>query len=368
MNALKILFLLPLSILSFKMTAQIDDLLKNKDITWVAEISSDFIVDNPEKAEAKNLNRIRILKITPKAVKYHTDDSLIFHRIVADAVNNRNVTLYRDSFCVYRYDGIDTIETIDPMTYETKIRIIKSQPHLEVKDIQGIRVRQILFYDAKQAQFGLKTLAFAPLSILYSLKGDTIRCCVPHFWLKAKDLESPPNIADNNISWVQALNQHQGFDLKNAHILKSTDTSMPIEHLINIFEKDESKQFFKANSDMIPNFMSERKQMYAEKDAQTPNADIIPYPLDLVTREGMINWRDTITVIESNEVKVKVITHRINLKKINRLRLIQEWYWDDKKQELSIRLAAVAPIYDACNEINELIYRKPMFYRRTDID
>jgi hypothetical protein len=38
MKRLKILFLLPLSILSQNLVAQVDDLLKDKNVTWAAEI------------------------------------------------------------------------------------------------------------------------------------------------------------------------------------------------------------------------------------------------------------------------------------------------------------------------------------------
>ena len=68
MKTLKLLFLLPLSILSLSMFAQIDDLMRNKDITWVAETYTDFVFD--ESVEGKlgeNIpNSVIVLKFLNK--------------------------------------------------------------------------------------------------------------------------------------------------------------------------------------------------------------------------------------------------------------------------------------------------------------
>jgi hypothetical protein len=45
MKFLKILILGPLSILSLKSTAQVEDLMRDKNITWIGEFTSDFVVE-----------------------------------------------------------------------------------------------------------------------------------------------------------------------------------------------------------------------------------------------------------------------------------------------------------------------------------
>jgi hypothetical protein len=45
MNVLRLLFLGPLSILCFQSTAQVDDLMRDKNITWIAESYNDFLTD-----------------------------------------------------------------------------------------------------------------------------------------------------------------------------------------------------------------------------------------------------------------------------------------------------------------------------------
>ena len=317
MNILKLLFLLPLSILSFTMSAQIDDLMRNNDITWIAEIGSDFIVDDAEKAESRGLNRIRTLK-------KHENDHSFFAGLM---------------YKIY------------------KAQQLKNNLLIVNEAIEAIRVNQILFYNAKNAQFGLRTLGFSPL-----VKNVDSSAWKSLLWMKARDLENPPDLSSMDIIWARRINQHHGFDLKNAHILKCTDTSMPIQHLLKVFETDDKTPFFKANSDIMPY----QSDVYEEEKIKTPDADIIPYPLTLFEREAMIASRDTIIALVDGKATWKVVEHRRDINKINRLRLIQEWYWDDKKQELCIHLAAVAPLYDVCNEVGEFLYRVPLFYRRND--
>jgi hypothetical protein len=46
--------------------------------------------------------------------------------------------------------------------------------------------------------------------------------------------------------------------------------------------------------------------------------------------------------------------------------MIQNWYWDDKKKMLEIYLSAKSILKDVKNEAGEFLYKRPLFYRRTD--
>jgi hypothetical protein len=214
------------------MTAQIDDLLTNKDIPWIAETYNNFQTSEPEDTLiTKSLNRVSLLKFIKVNEQSNLDEKFAFQNVLLIAISKKQITCYADEDCKIEnpnwYSGADTLMLINPITYKEELRVVYSS--VWAGSISVFRARQIIYY-----------------------------------------------IID-------------------------------------------------------------------EEDAQTRNADVIPYLLDLRTRDNMINSRDTVAVLEKNEYKINVITNRINLSKINRLRLIQEWYWDDRKHELSIRLGAVAP-------------------------
>jgi hypothetical protein len=367
MKILKILFLLPLSILSLKMAAQVDDLLKNKDITWVAEVYNDFQTsESHTEIIGKSLSRVTLLKFLNNEKKT-INERFSFQTMLLHALSEKKITTYKDEDCKIKNpdwaSGYDSLVVIDPTTYKEDLKLVTRC--IWVGDFLVFRARQIVFYNAKNAQFGLKTLAIAPMD-KKQREGKIVD--VPYFWMKATDLAAKRQLMDDNITWAAQMNLFQGFDVKKARVLKSTDTSMPMEHFIKVFELDEQKKFFKANSDMVPDMYKNWSAFYQENDLVTPNPESIPYLLNISTRDGLVNGRDTVNVMEGNLSKIKVITTRINLANINRLRLIQEWYWDDQKQELNIRLAAVAPLHEIRNAIGEYFFSVPMFYRRTDID
>ena len=81
----------------------------------------------------------------------------------------------------------------------------------------------------------------------------------------------------------------------------------------------------------------------------------------------MLVKTDTIVTFnpETYEQTTEIKRREINADSIHELRLIQTWYWDDKRHRLSIHLEGVAPMVDVLNDMEEVKYSKPMFYRRS---
>ena len=179
---------------AFPLFAQIDDLLKNKDITWVAEISTDFIVDNPDLAEEKDLNRIRTIKLLPNLKVSGIYDRLEFSYIIHNAIKTDKIRFYADSTCQNRIYAktLIRLDTVSPCFAPTPVSFVLYQ-FCEIEDLKTFRVRQIIFYNAKNFQFGLRTLAFAPLQKIINEAGDSIDT-KPLCWIKAEDIQKRPQL------------------------------------------------------------------------------------------------------------------------------------------------------------------------------
>ncbi len=331
--------LLPLS-------AQINDLLKNKDITWVAEISTDLIVDNPDSAFEKGINSVRTIKLLPNPLVSGYDDHLEFSYIIHDVIKSDKIPFYVDSTCEKRaffkdVSHLDTIIACFQPFYDGKVHTISFFHNPE--EFKSFRVRQIVFYNAKRAQFGMHTLAFAPL-IDYNNEIGTLINTRPLCWIKAEDIKKRPRLSSDDITWARMLVPKGGFDIRKAKILKQVSDDMPMIHFLNIAEKDSTKIFYSNESAM--------------------NMKKIPFK-DL----SLIFLRmDTLTADISGLQGGGIFENRLDKSKIQRLRLVQEWFWDDRKQTLSIRLVAAGPIQEVTNEADEFLYYKPLFYRRLDKD
>jgi hypothetical protein len=351
MTTLKILFLLPLSILSVKTTAQIDDLLKNKDITWVAESYNDFlterVIGDKIGKEISRVTQLKYLNLKEDA----TDETFVFQNIFMKAASDGKMPIYSDAECqkVLTVNDIkqqDTLLTIDPTTYETKTRVVMND--IPYENVLFFRVRQVVFYDAKKAQFGLRTLAIAPMVKVTEDIGDSA-AWRPIFWTKATDLSKPNKLTNNDVSWAARMVLSGGMDItpnaeSSLKVLKIVGEDMPIGHQFNTIQKNFKVPFYHIDQSN-------------PKDKFTINER-----LALLTNTDTIMTIDPVTY----EQRIKVVSSNIESKQIKRLRLVQNWYWNDKKKRLEIYLMATGPLIDVTDYAGNFIYRKPVFYRRTD--
>ena len=329
------------------LSAQIDDLLKNKDISWVAEISTDLVLDNPDSAVEKGLNWIRTLKLLPNQKVSGSDDRLEFSYIIHDAIKSDKIPFYSDSTCQKQIFAktityIDTvIKCFEPMPDGKSYFLLYHFP--KPTDFKVFRAQQIVFYNSKKAQFGLRTLAFAPLEEIRNEAGD-FKDIKPLCWIKADDIPKRPKLSSDDIIWARRLSTYKGFDLTKAKVLKQTGSESPIIHLLNIAEKDTKKTFFSSES----------------------STDMRKLPFNEL---GLVFfWRDTVYKSDGFVASSKIVENHVEKSEIKNLRLIQEWFWDERKQKLSIHFVAVAPMKEVTDEAGQFLYWKPLFYRRVDTD
>ena len=351
MKTLKLLFLLPLSILSLSMSAQIDDLMRNKDITWVAETYTDFVFD--ESVEGKlgeNIpNSVIVLKFLNKKQE-DMDERTAINEWLSEAVESGRLTIYEDDNCtkpcsMHAVLGADTLIAIDPNTYEQ--RMIVREKNIRNYNVSLFRAKQIVFYDAKKAQFGIRTIAIAPIYINRYYEGENIvsEKSVPLLWFKAKDITEQRRLTSRYITWAKQLNFRNGIALDSAKVLKISNEHKPIQHLLEAFETKPRISFYKM---------------------ETPT---LSWKIDFAERQKAFISADTISTVDplTNEIKFKVVFERIKYKDVNHLKFIQNWYWDDKKKRFEIYLMATAPLRDIRNDGDgSLMYRLPLFYRKMD--
>ncbi|MBL7813463.1 MAG: hypothetical protein JNL70_00560 [Saprospiraceae bacterium] len=265
--------------------AQIDDLLKNKNITWVAEISTDFYVDNPDLAEEKGTNSIRTLKLLPNLKVSGSDDRLEFSSIMLDVILKDKIPFYADSNCQNKIfaKALIRVDTISPCFSPEPTAYVISQVY-EPTDFKAYRIRQILFYNAKTVQFGLRTLSFAPLINIFDEAGDSLGLR-PLCWIKAEDIQRQPRLSSDAITWARLLSTRKSCEFNKAKILKKVSTDMPMVHFLTVAEKDSTKTFFSSDSHVDMKKMSFKDLRLVFFSVDTSNCqgiepDLIYYQLE----------------------------------------------------------------------------------------
>lgn len=348
MNALRLLFLGPLSILCFHSTAQVEDLMRDKNITWIAEYYNDVVTEQAMEGKMPSatnfITPLKYVNITEGAAS----ETFVLQNIVLEAVKEGQLRIYSDANCKIpiTYDAIcrhDSIQHINPATYEQDVKVVSGLPWLG--KFSGFQIRQIIFYNAKKVQFGVRTVSIALLARWYDADNEVFRAH-PWFYVKAEDLTKKRRLSDKSITWASRLNLINGVVLRSdsTKILKKIGDNMPISALFDAFKAKPKIPFYKMN-DVEPNIKyskSERSNYFIQYDTLT---SIDP-----------ISYVHTYTPI-ATEIKAE---------EINQLKLIQNWYWNNKKKRLEIWLSAIAPLKKETNDMIELYYNRPLFYRRTD--
>jgi hypothetical protein len=128
----------------------------------------------------------------------------------------------------------------------------------------------------------------------------------------------------------------------------------------------ESVKVLKNTTDPIALFFYDFKNNI--KNTYYNDASIIEnHPMTPSVRKAVFNSIDTIVSINPNnfEQEVKVIKNDIQPSDIRNIRLVHDWYWDNKRQKLYVRLAAVAPMKEEFMS-PENIYERPLFYQKYD--
>jgi hypothetical protein len=336
MKRLRLCFLLPLSIFCSQITAQVEDLMRDKNITWIAESYNDLFTEQIiEEKIGKWLNKLTPLKFSNLTEEYVPDGYALQHFIL-EAAKASKLNIYNDVDCKNRinYDDICRFDTI----FEgSKLKVERHEPSAE--DHPFFRARQVVFYDSSKVQFGLKTLAVA-LMYKYTNEDNQPAGWRPAFWIKASDSNKKPKLSNVSITWAKSIRHEISLRADSIKFLKEKKYWVLMDTLLQAV----------VNKHNIPFYEAEGKK------------------LNMIERAKLYSRSDTISVIDPITLKIEkeIVNSILNVDDLFNFRIVQNWYWDDKNKQLKIWLWETGPLKDVKNEAGEFLFRLPLFYRRTD--
>lgn len=148
---MKYLLILALFLVHFSVSAQINDLLKDDNIVWIGEFTTNYALEAHEILDTSEyINTSKLLKFFNPSDDDFLDADAPFKSKIC-GYENRERLVYDDSTFTkkWRYYNSDTIEIIDSVTHEKKIKVsfINWNP---LPPPRFYQTRQILFYDKKK--------------------------------------------------------------------------------------------------------------------------------------------------------------------------------------------------------------------------
>ena len=336
----------------------IDDILDKSEITWAAEIYTDYapnvnyFVVKPQNMKAKygiSNNAFLTLKLQQDLSK----DPIRMHEITLSnqmlkMEAGSKATFFKDASLKKTLSYADYQKITQETTFDTtfvpqddgtsKVGLIVARK-VNFNGIALFRVKQILHYNKKTNELGLIPVAIAPVFCTYD-KGGNLTGTSPLFWMPIKDLNQEIDLNAPSINWAKRMTR--SIDTDEVTVIKGKGTFAEILNKISIHytETPESAKLNHSYGKMLP--------MSAE---------------DIKTMKNNI---DTIITFDPKtfEEIVSVVKTTITPKTMHEVRIIQDWVWNKETQSLNIQLVAFAPILKRYDKKGTLLCSTPFFYKK----
>lgn len=320
------------------------DFLRDPDIVWAAEIEQDWMIDVPCQGDEWEEGITTLKLLCPEQnSRYQTTPFL--SELVFRAIEGGKLPVYQDPQCTMPadplpvYPGNDTVITFNPVTYQEKVMVVRRIPN-PAYDFKAWRLRQILAYHRKSATWSTTAEAIAPLVLARNKHGDSVGMR-PLYWFRPGNKRQ--KISSGQIVWaIRTENRPQKHRVSPhpSNPVKITDGYRnPVTHLFQVLGRNMKTPFYDSWNEKLLS-PAERKAILARTDT-------------IVTYDP-----------ETYEEKTAVVQNEISTDNVDMLRLVQTWYWDERRHRLSICLDAVAPSIKVFGFDGGYRYSKLLFFRR----
>ena len=324
------------------LSGQYADLLRDPDITWVAEYTTDFVM-NPENEDDLYPQRPNYLDVI-QFRNSGAENGLYGRKIYArkylsrqffQEANLPKFPCYEDSLVRNPmtpkeiFNSMTKTDTGYNMCYNDPV-IIVNEVHCD--EIWCFRVRQIFWYDKRKKAFDARLLSYAPMVEKYDDNGNWAGTR-PLYWLKAGAVPR---------------------SFKNRHFTYIFQTKMA-----NNAPRFEDFTVLKGSIDFKKLFEAEMRH------PSHPCLDASEYqPTGAAALTSACFGADTLVTFQPETYKAQTsIENRNCIEQIERVRFVHNWYYDEKHQRLCVRLAGIAPLAAVRDSEGELRFYKPLFYQ-----
>lgn len=334
-----LIFFLPTCLFS-----QYDDLIKDENITWIAEFEMELGFGLNQSGNHSNIIDLKkYLKI--KGVNLVRTDDWI-PQYLFEHIEKGEVQTYKTSELITSYSTdetpkilsvIDTIITYDPETSLEQIQLYKHD--ISPLNIKTCRTKQVIYLNQKTGALSTRLIAVAPLVQKTDHYGNDLYK-VPMAWIKMDDnLDEAFDESSPLVTWATSIHtKATPIVLSQLKVIKGN------LDLKKYLSEDALNGKFKIESKMGLGF-----DLFLTKEQLES--------IYGVHTDTLITF-DPITFDE----QIHVIRNEYLPEEINHCRLIQDWYYLLEKRLLINRLKAIAPLIKTLDSEGNFGYLNLMYY------
>ena len=352
----KVCFLFVFAAIPLLLQAQYERILNDPDVIWAAETDIIYAFAPAHRLDSTEWQQNYYWKnYDPKDPEKLQGGERLLHRLL-DAARSGAWPAWEFNDSVYqlstaelqsRLDELDTISVVDLETGRFRNQAVINSVNPD--DFYAIRARQLLYYDAREGAFKVYTYAIAPVRRVvekFAQNGklfEEFRYSYAPFWLKMPPFEKKKkgkraDVNDKDITWAAQI---------------STRANSPLP--------DSLQRVFKNFQPPVMPVLLNRFKTDPQYTALTSEGDPVPF----AQRAEMITRTDTVVYFdpETYEEVIKVSRRAMEAADI-RLRLEQNWYWNERRKRLEIQLERFAPLYRATDSQGNFMFEAPLFWKK----
>lgn len=323
--------------------AQYDDLLRNPDITWVAEYTTDFELNpvyNTKLEEEHNL--LNIIRLENKSLENgickESDLTVLVGQFILNGLYKGAFSCFTDSLLQkpVTFEHLWTIiyrpDTFPDFNHPTDTIIQVDQ--LRAEEIELFRARQVLYYNARERVLGARLIALAPVIPITDADGNRLgfRAVV---WIKVPVLEGRA---------MKKLSKEANYVVQ---------TRMK-ENAPALNQTTQVKGYFDFPK-------------WAAVEVSKPSHQCLTYdafrPFNIEKLKASVFTTDTIVSYNDNyEQTIDQIVQNDATRQVEKIRFVQNWYFDERSHAFDCRVVAVAPLAAIRDSEGNFRYYKPLFY------
>ena len=320
--------------------SQYQDLMKNKNITWIAEFEMDLSFDLSQSGD--HTNELLLKKFIQPNTKIIDGNNNALSLWLYDLIAKGKVLSYKDATfespmnieqTLSLIEFVDTVITFDPATAEESIAMVRNK--FDPNEIKAWRTKQILYFDKSKNSLASSLYAIAPLVNVNNIGIH------PLVWVKMDNLFKTAFDENNEaVKWAATIICSAApLDLSQLKVVKG---NLNLRKQLYLDASSGSKKVENQNEGYNGG------EMLSKLDIENIYSGSV---------DTIITF-DPVTYIES----VQIIKNEFKPTDINQLRLVQDWYYMPEKRLLANRLKAVAPLVRVTDENVEFRYLRPLYY------
>lgn len=327
-------------------TAQssVDDLLRQPALSWVAEYTTDFQL-NPENEVVdfygpERLNYLDVIQF----VNSNTENGLygrvttlqkyLSQQFLTD-LEHKGGAFYQDSLLRQKIEPETVLRSLikqDTGYSSCNGEMVLIRNEVSYEEIVFFRARQVFWYNQKSKTFGSRLLSYAPVVGTFDQDGNPTGTRAL-FWLKAE-----------NPSSGKFKNARYNYIFQT----KMLGNAPRLQDFIVLKGAFDFKKYFAAQIKTPDQTLFDRSTYQALDPAAL---QLECFGQDTIVQFAPGTYEELIT-----------LENRDCITQIERIRFVQNWYFDASKKRLYSRLTGIAPLAAIRDSDGVFRYFKPLFY------